>query len=453
MAETHVIDGQQHTNGDQPTEKPVVRRRFKPDDDDIARAWSRELDGKAAFFYGDWYLYTAGVWQPRPVQRVSVAAREFMRKKRAGGWDIKITRGLVSSVVGLAADDLFVEDSEIDQDSGRYINLRNGLYDLEADRLEPHRPELYLTNQLDFDYDEDADCPTWRRYLNSSLVHPDSGETDHQLIQLLQEAMAYSVTSDTSLKASFWLVGKPDSGKSTLIAFIRALLGDLHATIDLNQLATNRFMLSSIVGKRAVTFTEARVNSVLPDDVFKSIVGGSDEIYADVKNRPGITFTPKAKFWWAMNDMPRISDRSGAVYNRLHAIPFNRSIPPSERISDLGQRLAAERAGVFIWLLVGYRRLMRRGHFIQVEQSQALKESYRLSNDTEQTFINERCTLDTEARTQAENFYYAYRSWCIDNGFNPKNSNQVARDWERLGLVRRSSNGRRYWCGVTVNED
>src|SRR5690606_10210241 len=106
------------------------------------------------------------------------------------------------------------------------------------------------------------------------------------------------------------------------IAVLRSLAGSLHATIDLNQLGANRFLLSSIVGKRIVTFTESSANSMLPDALFKALDGGSDEIYADVKHKEAIPFVPEAKMWWAMNSMPRVSDRSGAVYSRLHIIPF-----------------------------------------------------------------------------------------------------------------------------------
>jgi len=52
-------------------------------------------------------------------------------------------------------------------------------------------------------------------------VFPDSGKPDGRLETLVLEALAYSMTARTDLKASFWLWGKPDSGKSTFIAFIR----------------------------------------------------------------------------------------------------------------------------------------------------------------------------------------------------------------------------------------
>lgn len=431
--------------------KPANAGGFKPDHDrlalEIGQRWKN-----AAFFWGSWWRYDSGVWKERAIQHVVVAVRKIMRDLRQEGWDIKITAGLVSGVVTLLESDHFVDDTEIDQ-GDKYINLKNGLLNVESLTLEDHRPELYLTNQLSFSYDEAAACPTWLNFLKTSLVKPDTHEPDWQLIEMLREAIGYSLTADTSMKASFWLIGKPDSGKSTLISFLRSMLGSLHTTIDLNQLASNRFMLASIAGKRCVTFTEARVNSVLPDDIFKSIVGGSDEIYADVKNAQAISFVPKAKFWWAMNQMPRTTDRSGAVFNRLHAIPFNRSIPRAERIANLLELLEREKEGVFSWAMAGYHRLKLRGSFPIVDQSEAIKEEYRIKNDTELSFLHECAIRDVTSSVQSRLLYLTYNDWCKQNGFLPRNKNQVSEEWERLGLEKRLRNGRYYWHGIKLRDE
>jgi putative DNA primase/helicase len=375
--------------------------------------------------------------------------RKFLREYKSA---ISISANKVSSITTLAEADCYIPDRKLMQpadERGRYINLQNGLYNLETHVLEAHRPELYFTSQLPFAYNEDADCPYFRRYLRTSLVI-EQGEADEQSILFAHEALAYSMTARTDLKASFWVIGKPDSGKSTLIGFIRALMGSLHATIDLNQLAGNKYILSGIVGKRAVTFTEARAGSVLPDDLYKAMVGGQDEIYAEAKYKDGFSFKPEAKFWWAMNDAPRTTDRSGAVVNRLKPLLFNHTIPPDMRIPDLDKKLVAELPGIFNVLIFAYKRLVRAGKFTEPEQSRRWLETYRLENDTEATFIND-CTIrEPGSSVQAETLIERYRSWCIQNGFNPKNSNMLARELRRLGFEDRRNNGRTFWHGLRL---
>ncbi len=425
-------------------------REPPPDDDEIALELAESWDNKAAFFYGNWHVYETGCWIVRARQQVKKAIRSELRAYRSRG--VRVTQRLVNSLAGMMEDECYVPDRDLMElvDAGKkYINLRNGLFNLETFQLEPHNPELFFTSQLDFNYDPDEECPTFRRFLNTSLVKED-GKTDQQQVALVKEALAYSMTARTDLKASFWLVGEKNSGKSTLVGFIRNLMGSLHTTIDLNQLATNRFLLSGIVGKRVVTFTEADRSTPLPDYLYKAMVGGQDEIYADVKNAPAIAFVPQAKFWWAMNNAPRMTDRSGATLARLNVILFNRTIPEPDRILDLDQHLMRERAGVFNELIFAYKRLIRAGHFTRPEQSERWREDYSLENDTERLFIEESAELHPSYAIQSEALYSAYRQYCENNGFKPKNISQVAGEWKRLGFEKRRNQGRTFWHGLML---
>lgn len=423
-----------------------------PDDDQIVTVLTGDWDAKVSYFHSQFHVYEAGCWIPRDREEVSRHVRQFLQKYREQLGKGGVSQARVSAVTAMLKDDVYVPDRKItamQEDNQHYINFQNGLFNLSTFTLEDHRKEYLDTTQLDFDYNPNAECPTFHRYLRTSLVDG-SGEPDFSMIALVQEALAYSMTARTDLKASFWLVGKPDSGKSTMIGFIRSLMGSLHATIDLNQLATNRFLLSGIVGKRVVTFTEADSNLFIPDALYKAMVGGQDEIYVDVKNRPGISFVPTAKFWWAMNSAPRFSDRSGATLNRLHMILFDRSVPQSERITNLNELLKAERAGVFNWLMIGYKRLIEQRHFTNPARSQLWRENYRQQNDTEATFIGEMMELGPEFRIAGSTLYTQYDLWCRNNGFRPKNANQVAADWERLGFRRTHQKGIATWHGLRI---
>lgn len=421
---------------------------FKPDEDQIAIDLADDWRGKVAYFHNAWHVYEGGCWIERGPHEVKRHVRTFLRDYRKRG--ISVTQRLITSLAQMLSDDVYIPDRELidgSHEAKRYINLTNGLFDLETLKLLPHNPDLHMTTQLHFPYDPDADCPMFRRYLHSSLVLP-SGKTDHDMVFLALEALAYSMTARTDLKASFWLVGEPDSGKSTLIAILRKLMGNLHTTIDLNQLATNRFLLAGIVGKRVVTFTEAETNTMLPDALYKAMVGGQDEIYVDVKNKPGIAFVPECKFWWGMNRPPRISDRTAATFNRLRVLPFTRTVPITERITGLSDHIASQEAsGVFNWLLVGWKRLLNSGQFTESPQSVAWRDEFRRDNDTEGLFLDEIAIVDPEAKVQANDLYSKYRLWCEINGFKPKNSKMAAQEWRRLGLTN-SKVSNSYWHGI-----
>ena len=422
------------------------------DDDRLTLALEHQTQGNVRFFRNSWREYLSGIWGEREKEEMRRQIRVFLRKFRRNG--VKVTAGQVSSLESMMRDAIFLTDrvlNDIQKEQKMYIPLKNGVFNLETRKLEPHRKDLYFTYRLDFDFDPDADCPVFRHYLQSSLVKPD-GSPDPKLVDFVREALAYSMTARTDLKASFWLLGKPDAGKSTFIAFIRELLGALHASIDMEQMGKNQFMLSSLIGKRVATCTEAEAGAMISDGLYKAISGGNDAIWTDVKNRDGISFIPEVKLWWAMNTAPRTRDRSEAIFNRLKIIPFNRSVPKSERDPQLLQKLLAERSGIFSNLVMyDYHRLVERGGFDIPEQSKATLEAYQLQNDTERTFLIECAIKDANSKVLTSELYAAYKDWCIENGFRPKQKNEAAQDFERLGLTKqRSTGGLYYWFGCSL---
>lgn len=424
---------------------------WTPDDDQLALALAEDLRDKLAFFHGDWRMYDGGYWRKRDASSLRKHVRLFLRRWRVNG--VRVSQTRIKSLTAMLEDDLHIEDHVLmERQAGqrRYVNLTNGMFDLEALEFIPtHKPDLYLTTQLDFPYDEDATCPTFLKFLHTSLVQPDSAETDPELVRLVCEGLAYSMTARTDLKAMFWLVGKPDSGKSTFIATLKAIMGNLHTTVDLSQLGNNDYILATIIGKRVVTCTEAASNSVLPDHLFKALVGGSDEVQANIKYKDPITFRPECKMWWAMNDAPRVLDRSGATTGRIHIIPYNRTIPPSERIPNLEHRLAAERSGIFNLMVTHYKRLLRWGGFEPCAQSEEARREYISENDTEAAFVRDCCEVHPSYRVQSSELYGRYKAWCDEFGFKPKNFNQMAAEWRRLGFVR-TKIGDHFWQGVRV---
>lgn len=316
----------------------------------------------------------------------------------------------------------------------------NGLYNLETHELEPHDPQRYLTSQLGFAYEPAADSPCFDGFLRSVL-------TDNETYWFILEAIGYSVTDDTRRRASFWLVGPSASGKSTLLNVIIALAGSSHAGINLNELNQNSYAAAAIAGKRLVTFTEPDSNSVLPDGQYKRLVS-SDTVTARMPYGKPFDFVPQAKLWGAMNEPPRVYDRSEAVFDRVYIIPFPRSIPVNERDYELEEKLKAEVAGIFNTAMFGLKRLQRNNGFTHSKVIEAARREFRNDNDTEAQFIEDMCQLRGEVDSQA--LYESYRGWCLRNGNQPKGKRRVGSDFKRFGVTSRKSNGRTIYTGITL---
>lgn len=425
--------------------EPTELKKHKPTDDEIGDMLIQAWEGNIRFFYGAWHEYSDGVWMP--CRRVQWSVWEKLKDIKIFG--VRPTASKVASIEKYLQEYLALDDSLVDNQP-QYINLQNGLFNVETYKLEPHLREAYMTSQLGFAYDEDADCPNFRKFLSESLVKND-GLMDFELQCLLLEGMGYSLTANTDYRVSFWLVGASGTGKSVLINVIQRLAGTSHTAIDLDELTNNPYQLSDIAGKRLVTFTEPKANSVLADNHYKRIVSQDTIMARQIFGKP-FRFVPICKLWGAMNDMPRVVDRSDAVFNRVLIIPMNRVMPEEKKDLKLGEKLETELAGIFNMAIIGLKRLRRANGFTKANQAEQAREEYKAENDIESAFIEECCVRNPSAQTNSQALYDAYSQWCRRNGALAKSHIKVSKDWQRLGFTRHKTKKGNVYLGVQLQD-
>ena len=59
---------------------------------------------------------------------------------------------------------------------------------------------------------------------------------------------------------------------------------------------------------------------------------------------------------------------------------------------------------------------------------------------------------DPKCRTQAQDLYDAYVSWCERNGHMPMSSTKLAREWARMGFIKSKINGSNFWVGIKLKD-
>lgn len=417
--------------------------RVRPTDDELGEQLIEKWNGDSAFIYGEWHKYKDGVWLP--AKRNGLEFWQVLIDNKARG--IKPNGGKASSVEGYCQLKLMIEEEATNQHLD-YINLQNGLFNLKTARLEPHNRELYMTSQLPFKYEPEALCPVWDKFLEDVLVTPE-GQPDYELCNLLQEAFGYSLTAYTHLRASFWTVGPTGSGKSTLLKVLTNLAGTGHIAIDLDQMKESSYQLADVAGKRVVTFTEPDARSPLADGQYKRLVSSDVVSARQIHGRP-FNFIPQCKLWGAMNDTPRVVDRSDAVYGRIIIFPMLNSIPKDKWDLTIDEKLRAELPGIFNWALAGLARVLKRGAFLKAKQSEQARNDYKSENDAEAAYVEERLEKGERYTVRANELYSDYKNWCEANGFKPKNRNSVSKDWRRLGLLNQKRTDANYYIDVRL---
>jgi P4 family phage/plasmid primase-like protien len=268
------------------------------------------------------------------------------------------------------------------------IALGNGLLHLPSGALLSHTPALLNTTGTAIEYDPNAGQPSqWLAFLRELWAD------DEQAIETLQDFFGYALTSDTRQQKIFLIVGPKRSGKGTIARILTALLGAVNvAGPTLASLGTN-FGLQPLIGKSLAIISDARLGGRADVHVVVErllAISGEDAITIDRKYHHQWTGYLPTRFLLLTNELPKLTDASGALASRFIILTLTKSFYGHED-HGLTERLKGDLPGILNWAIAGWRRLQARGHFVQPSSSkQAVRTLEDLASPIN-AFIRERC--------------------------------------------------------------
>lgn len=232
----------------------------------------------------------------------------------------------------------------------------NGLLHLPTRTLLAHTPLFFGVNAVGYPYEANAKEPTlWLTFLHS--LWPD----DQQSIDTLQEVFGLLLTADTTHQKAFLILGPRRSGKGTIARILIALLGPENvAGPTLNSLSQN-FGLAPLIGKPLAVISDARLSvrsdiHVIAERLLS--ITGEDSLTVDRKYLPAWTGRLPTRFMILTNELPKMSDSSGALASRFIALRLIRSFYGKEDLG-LAAKLLAEMPSILVWAIDGRDRLVK----------------------------------------------------------------------------------------------
>lgn len=413
---------------------------------------------------GDFYIYDGTCWPEVDgrVVRASVytyledAVYEKVTQKGTTIEPWAPTRTKVDNVVDALRACVLLDSSEppVWSPPGRdlppateMISLENGLLHLPTRELCEHTPQFFTHHSLPFAFDETAPAPVrWLEFL--SELWPD----DPSAIAALQEMLGYILGGDTRQQKIFLLVGPRRGGKGTIGRVLTGLLGHHNvAAPTMAGLSTN-FGLQPLIGKPLGLISDARLsgrgNSQVVVERLLSI-SGEDSLTIDRKYKEPWTGRLPTRFVILTNELPRLTDSSGALASRFVVFVLTRSFLGRED-PLLTDKLLEEASGIFNWALAGLDRLNERGYFEPPESGRdAVQELEDLSSPVS-AFVRERCRVGPEERVRVDRLWAAWREWSEDQNRHPGTKDVFGRNLKatcptiRKARPRDEATGERY---------
>ena len=184
-----------------------------------------------------------------------------------------------------------------------------------------HYPEHYHSRITAAAYDPSATCPAWEQALKAWL------DGDDELIRYIGKLVAASVRGMTAVKMIPLPLGAGNSGKSTFLEVIMAVLGG-YATAAAPSIlrkgkggGTLSDDIAELRGYRFVSTTETHGSESMDEPRIKRLSGG-DRVRARGLYQSSSEFDVQFLLWYATNFVPRLSGEDTALWGRFGPIMF-----------------------------------------------------------------------------------------------------------------------------------
>jgi len=262
--------------------------------------------------------------------------------------------------------------------------------------------------------------------------------------------MGLSLMTDTTYNVAFFLAGEGGTGKSTCLEIIRHLVGsDNSCSLPLQQLCGsegrfNVFQLTenllNIVGDMATDNGEGKGSALAGvEGLFKDTTDGG-MIKCEHKGRQPYQARVTARHLFATNSLPRFSDTSEGLWDRLRIMPFNSRYRGSgKEIRNLKDKLKKELPGIFMFALEGYIELRKGKTFPEHPEGLKIKEEHRRSCDPDRVFLEENYKevfgeepCGNPLHTPSAKIYDEYKGWMRANGYYAKNQANFKKSVKRV---------------------
>jgi putative DNA primase/helicase len=315
-------------------------------------------------------------------------------------------------------------DFRTDPPASDLIPMTNGLLHVPTRTLHPHSSSFFNHHSLPFAFDPEATmAERWLAFLSQLW------EDDKAAIETLQEVLGYLLGGDTCQQKMFLLCGPKRGGKGTIGRVLTGLLGAHHvAAPTLASLATN-FGLSPLIGKPLALVSDARLSTKADSKIVVErllSISGEDSLTIDRKYREPWTGRLPTRFVIMTNELPRLSDASGALASRFVMLVLTKSFYGSEN-PKLTSELLAEAPAIFNWALEGLDRLNQRGYFINPDSgNDAIQQMEDLSSPIS-AFLRERCIVGRH-EVPVDTLWSAWKTWCSEDNRHPGTKAIFGRD-------------------------
>lgn len=379
------------------------------------------------------YLFNGAYWNvidKESFQKFLGEAAEIMSVPKFSARYYKFKRELYEQFLATA----YLESKTQSADKV-LINLQNGTFEIDSKgmQLKPFDRKDFVTYQLPFEYNKNAQAPIFQEYLNQVL--PDM-ERQKVLAEYLGFVFIKHNSNRLKEEKALILYGTGANGKSVFFEVVSALLGDENiSNYSLQSLTNDNGYFRAKLANKLVNYA-SEINGKLESSIFKQLVSG-EPVEARLPYGEPFTLKQYAKLIFNCNELPREVEQTNAYFRRFLIIPFDVTIPPEKQDKNLHNKIIEnELSGVFNWVLDGLNRLLEQKGFSECKAAENTVADYKKQSDSVKMFIDENeYKGSSQVYTLIKDLYPSYRGFCIEDGFKPVSKVNFSKRLKNLNII------------------
>jgi len=415
--------------GDNNTQFQEFIQAEKATDAIIAKAWLMYVNYEFVYNHSNrkWYFWNSRYWQEDSTKIRIVRLLDFSLSLKEFALctdDRALQNKLLDSAIKLentkSWDGVFEAATVLNGKSSEHFNnaqnnlisLNNGIYDLTTQQIKPFNKTDYLTTTLSYDFDQEAVCPIWLNFINDTFAGNQS------LIEFIQKAVGYTLTSEVSEQKLFFLYGNGSNGKSVFSEILISLLGSYAIKLPLVSLIYNKNNSDisqretiRLKGKRLAISNEIEEGVRLSESLIKDLTGG-DTVTGKALYQPTLEFKPTHKLWVYGNHKPAIRGTDNGIWRRIVLIPFSVTVRDEKKDPDLVKKLTNELPGILNWALIGMQKWKANGLNPLPEAIIEATADYKSEMDIVGNFLKDCCEENAvDVKCSQKELYSRFQQW------------------------------------------
>lgn len=443
----------------------AVRHLHPEDDPDMPQAHSEDAlaesftagpgqEWKSCPAWGAWFRWDGSRWAEDVTKKITFEVRIQLRKMATdaqgdvtlAGRQKIVTLKTATSVIGLCNADPRHSTAPDDWDKDTMLlGVPGGVIDLRIGKLlESDRDHLISKQTLCAP--ERGPHPHWDMILDRAC------KGDAALRGFIQRWCGYILTGDTREERFLFVHGPGGGGKSKFLEPLSAILHDYRKTTSMEAFMAQRNPAHSeeiarLAGARLVTASETEESGRWNESRIKQLTG-RDVVAARHMHRSTFEFMPQFKLIFVGNHKPALRSVGEEMRRRIDLLEWADSIPESQRIYDLPQRLQAEYPAILQWMIDGCMEWQRVG-LGKVSYITDAVENYLSTEDSLGTWLEECCIVADEQEGSAA-LYSSFKLWAEKNGEFCPSSRRFGQQLENRGFLRYRSSTERGFNGLRL---